>query len=198
MVLDMKRLTMLLTILILLSAQVYAQKIINTEAEAQPIFENAKSFVASMKMGVPRQILLRLESPDFIKVTFSSSGYRTGESVQAFYQSHSPESIWMPTGLDETEFFATAVHELIHAWQSSECPPQDRSLLEGLASWGTVQAYGSRKQSQRAISYLTSCSKRDPVEGKVVNHLMTLCRNGGIDAVINYVKKETKFNEKQQ
>ncbi len=172
----------------------FANQKISTENDAKPIYEDAKRFMAKFKMSVPRDILLRVESPDLVKIEASNSG-KSGANVQAFYRPHSPEVIYIPSNLDETELFATLAHELTHAWQSSYCPLQDTSFKEGLASWITVQAYIEKGQSNSALSYLNGCSRRDPEEAKTVKRIMDIYEREGIDGVIKYVTKETRYRE---
>lgn len=176
------------------STAAYSQKTINNEADAQAVYAQAKAFVARYKMSVPRDVILRLETEAQIQSDFSRHG-RSGANVEAYYQPYGPECICIPEGLSETEFFATAVHELTHAWQSSACPMQDRSFKEGLSSWMTAQAYQSRGRVDLAINYLNYISRTDAVENQTVNKLNMIFRSKGIDEVIKYVTSNSKYTE---
>ena len=171
-----------------------AERTIDKEEDAKVIYAQAKAFVARYKMSVPRDVIMRFETRDQIKADYSRSG-RSGEHTRAYYQPHSPECICIPEGLEETEFFATAVHELTHAWQSSECPIQDRGVVEGAAYWMTSKAYAQKGRTDRAVRCLNRCSGTDPIECKVATKLELLYREKGIDEVIKYLKTTTRYAE---
>ena len=170
-------------------------KVINDEAEAKILYQKAVDFTKQMKMDVGRDIYMRLEDPEAIKVHFSNSG-RSGENVFAFYQPMGPELIFMPKGTTAIKFYTAAVHELTHAWNSSNCPPQDRSVNEGLSKWMEFMACMSVGNRARAAIILRDSSVRDPIEYKVVQHLMQLYKTGGIDSVKQYVKTTYKYEDK--
>ena len=170
-------------------------KIINDEAEAKVLYQKAVDFTKQMKMNVDRDIYMRLEDPDAIKVHFSNSG-RSGGNVFAFYQPMGPELIFMPKGSTAIEFYTAAVHELTHAWNSSNCPPQDRSVNEGLSKWMEFMACMSVGNRARAGIILRDSSVRDPIEYKVVQHLMQLYKTGGIDSVKEYAKTTYRYEDK--
>ncbi len=199
----MKKLVFLfLTAIIIFSffSSVFAEeydwnKIINDEAEAKILYQKAVDYIKQMKMDVGRDIYMRFEEPEHIKV-HASNGGRSGENVFAFYRPMGPELIFMPKGATAIDFYTAAVHELTHAWNSSNCPPQDRSVNEGLSKWMefmSCMALGNRRKAGRI---LYESSVRDPIEYKVVQHLMELYKKGGIDSVKQYVKTTYRYEDK--
>ena len=170
-------------------------KIINDEAEAKILYQKAVDYVKQMKMDVGRDIYMRFEEPEHVKV-HASNGGRSGENVFAFYRPMGPELIFMPKGATAIDFYTAAVHELTHAWNSSNCPPQDRSVNEGLSKWMefmSCMAVGNRSKAGRI---LYESSVRDPIEYKVVQHLMERYKKGGIDSVKQYVKTTYRYEDK--
>ena len=144
------------------SAEENWNRIINDEAEAQALYKKAVDFTKQMKMNVDRDIYMRFEEPEYIKVQFSNGG-RSGEDVFAFYKPMGPELIYMPKGTTAIKFYTAAVHELTHAWHSSNCPLQDRSVNEGLSKWMEFMACMSVGDSARAAVILKDSSVRDPI-----------------------------------
>ena len=189
-------LTFVFCIVSSVSAEEDWDRVINDEAEAKVLYQKAVDFTKQMKMNVDRDIYMRFEDAEAIKVQFSSTGGRSGEDVFAFYQPMAPELIFMPKGTTAIKFYTAAVHELTHAWNSSNCPPQDRSVNEGLSKWMEFMACMSVGNRERAAVILRDSSVRDPIEYKVVQHLMKLYREGGIDSVKKYVKETYRYEDK--
>lgn len=178
------------------SAEENWNRIVNDEADAKALYQKAVEFTKQMKMNVDRDIYMRFEELEHIKVHASSSGGRSGENVLAFYRPYGPELIFMPKGVTAIDFYTAAVHELTHAWNSSNCPPQDRSVNEGLSKWMEFMACMSVGDRAKSARILGESSVRDPIEYKVVQHLMKLYKEGGIEAVKKYVKETYKYEDK--
>lgn len=81
--------------------------------------------------------------------TKSNEGGRAVDAV-AFYRPYNPEMVYVLSGETELDICQHLVHELTHAWQSRACPPQDRALKEGFASWMQYQYLVSKGAMDKA------------------------------------------------
>ena len=129
-----------------------------------------------------------LADKDEIQTKFTSSG-RSME-VAGFYQPYNPERILVLSGMSPERCAATIVHEYTHAWQSRNCPSQDRALTEGFASWieyRYLMAQGRRHEA------LQLTRRRDSDYGESLVKLLKLEKELGVAGVVAFAKKETKL-----
>ena len=172
--------------LLLLTGLAFAQ--ISDDA-AQAIFARAKVFDASLGVGTDRDVALMVRTRDELVVENNTHGGRTLE-INGFYRAYNVESIWICSGLSDDEIFGTCCHELAHAWQSTECPQQDRKLTEGFArwvEWKAMKSIGNEDMASRLMN------DRDPDYGGGLRFLAHLERREGAAAVIQYAKTETRI-----
>ncbi|MHB2018791.1 MAG: basic secretory protein-like protein [Candidatus Xenobia bacterium] len=174
-------------LILLLLAGVAAADV--TDDAAQTIYAQARAFDASLGLHVDRDIPLMVRTRDELEVENNTHGGRTLE-LNGFYRPYNVESIWVCSGLSPDEMFGTCCHELAHAWQSSDCPQQDRKLTEGFARWVEWKAMQSRGDEQIANLLLHD---RDPDYGGGLRFLVNLEQNQGAAAVIQYAKTETRI-----
>jgi hypothetical protein len=162
--------------------------LMTTDKQGEECFREARNFLRGLGMTIPRDILLKFRPEEEIQVQYISGGGRS-ISVGGYYQSHSPETIWIVNGQTRTRTIADMVHELTHAWQSDNCPLQDRMITEGLAVWCQYKALLSMGDS----SYAKSMEKwDDPDYGGGLRLFLAIEKKDGIQGVIKFAKKETK------
>lgn len=181
----------LLLVAVLCLTAVAARAAVTEEAQAEALFKKAREVLASLGLTVPREILLKLRTRDELMVENNTSGGRTLE-LNGFYRAYNPESIWMVSGLSETETIGVLAHELTHAWQSTNAPLQDRKLTEGFARWAeyhVLQAINQPGEAERLTR------DRDPDYGGGLRFLLQLEKEKGAPAVMEFARTQTRITE---
>ncbi len=176
-------------LLISLSAVQAQSPIVNTEADGKACVVEAKKVLSWLGIKIDRDIYIRVEPLEYLQT--HSSGERSGDRTFAFYQAHSPEAIWIPKGYSKDILIPSCVHELVHAWQTTNCPLQDRAVSEGLACWAEMRACLFMKRPDLAGRAMNGSG--DPIERKVIQRMMEIDKKDGPEAVLNYAKKTVKF-----
>ncbi|MDQ7826059.1 MAG: hypothetical protein RDV48_24870 [Candidatus Eremiobacteraeota bacterium] len=168
-------------------ASLWCQQI-TTDEQGTACCKEAKRILGLLGVKIDRDILIMVRPYDEVQVQHNSGGGRAVE-VGGYYQSHSPESIWIVAGLSRSKAIAVLAHELAHAWQSSNSPLQDRTLKEGFAEWckwKTLLALGELSLAGRLLSL------DDPDYGRGFKIFCNVEEKGGIPAVIQYARTATK------
>lgn len=173
--------------------QVVIEGVVSDEAGAKVCVSQAKSLLKILGLTIDRDIYLRVEDSSSVQTHFSNSGV-SGENVIAFYQAHDPECMFVTKGYKQTLTTVICAHELTHAWQSDNCPLQDKAITEGFAYWIESQAALLLHRSDLA-AMASRCSGTDPKEVKVFAYLQKLNQSGGLKAVLDYVKTARDFKE---
>jgi hypothetical protein len=182
---------MLAAALILMSYSPLCASTIDNDIEGAICLQESRKILATLGVTVEREILLKVRPRQEVQVHFVSSGGRS-ISVGGYYQAFSPETIWIVAGLDRNRTIADIAHELAHAWQSTNCPPQDRTITEGFATWcghKTLLYLGERQQAAR----LEALDDED--YGRGLKLFLSIEAKGGPKAVLDFAKTAVKVPE---
>lgn len=158
-----------------------------TQAELESLYAGVKRFLAQDEAGVmvDFDLPVKLADKDEIQTKLNERGRAV--SALGFYSPYNPEQIYILSGRDKTDCAATLVHEYTHAWQSRNCPSQDRALVEGFACWiqyRYLMHIGRQSMAQRLTRH------SDPDYGASLVKLLELEKKVGVKGVVKYVKTE--------
>lgn len=164
-----------------------ARDLILTQAQLETLYEGVKRFLRTDQTGVLVTFDLPVKLAD--KDEFDTKLNEGGRAVQAvgFYNPYNPEQIYMLSGRDKVETASTLVHEYTHAWQSRNCPSQDRAMKEGFACYVQYRYLLSIGQSGMARD-LTHNS--DPDYGASLATLLAYEKKVGVEGVVKWAKTE--------
>lgn len=160
------------------------------QARLDTVYQQVQKFINSYLGGIaikpppPAQ----LADKDELQTKFIEGG--RAMDVGGFYQPYNPEKIYILSGDTDVETAATLVHEYTHAWQSRNCPSQDRALTEGFASWVEYKYLVSRGETYKAQA-LTR--KPDPDYGAALVKFLELEKKLKPEGVIRYVQENAQF-----
>lgn len=159
-----------------------------TQAQLEDVYKKVKVFLKSDPAGlmVSDPPPVKLADKDEIQTKFTRSG--RAMDVAGFYSPYNPEEIFILSGQSPDSCGATIVHEYAHAWQSRNCPSQDRAVTEGFASWVEYRYLMSLGQTQTA-QQLTR--KSDPDYGASLIKLLEMEKQVGVDGVVKFAKTAT-------
>lgn len=158
------------------------------QAQLESVYSRVKAFLGTQKLLLPNLPPVKLANKDEIQTKFSESG--RAMDVAGFYSPYNPEQIYVLSGQTVDECAATLTHEYVHAWQSRNCPSQDRALTEGFASWVEykfLMAEGRRAQAERLLR------RNDPDYGASLKSLLEMEGKVGAEGVIKFAKTATKL-----
>jgi hypothetical protein len=188
-----KTICIILVLTLLCATPLYAGTIDN-DAEGMICLQEARRILASMGITVDREILLKVRPREEVQVHFVSGGGRS-ISVGGYYQAISPETIWIIAGRPKNRTIPDIAHELAHAWQSSNCPQQDRTITEGFATWCGYKAclYLGERGLAQALASLD-----DEDYGRGLKIFLAVESKSGLVGVLNYAKTATKVPEGQK
>lgn len=181
------RLPLLLAVLLLLASPARAQTVQGDEDGALWL-QRTRQIVAKLGVTVPRDILLKVRPADEVQVQYISTGGRS-ISVGGYYQPYNPETIWIVSGQSPEETMASMAHELAHAWQSTEAPLQDRTVVEGFARWVEYKLLLDLGEEARARDLAAS---PDPDYGEGLRLFLEVERRGGIPEVLKAARTARK------
>ncbi|HEY3997604.1 MAG TPA: basic secretory protein-like protein [Candidatus Xenobia bacterium] len=182
----MKRVVIVACLIVLSVAAVRAADVITDDAAAQALFKQAYAIMAEMGLKIDRDILLNFRTRDELNTENAGHGGRTLE-LNGFYRAYNPESVWVVSGLTKSETIGVMVHELTHAWQSTESPQQDRKLTEGFARWVEYHTYLKIGDADTAR---TIQEDPDPDYGGGLRYLLDLEKKQGIPAVVQFARTQ--------
>lgn len=165
-------------------------RIVNDEESAKVCVANAKLFLGILGIKIDRDILIRVEKLDDLQRE-AGRGYTSAGNTLAFYRAHSPESIWLPKGYAISELTPYVAHEMVHAWQTTNCPLQDIAIQEGLAQWAGLKVCQMTKRNDLAPRFMVYGN--DVQIAKMIQYFIQLERKGGFKAVLDYAKTATKL-----
>lgn len=158
---------------------------ITTQEQGDECFAEARKLLTSLGITIPRQILLKVRPQDEVQTHLANAGGRTVK-VGGYYQPYGPEQIWIVAGQTRNQTISDMTHELAHAWQSTECPLQDRTIKEGFAVWCEYKILIMLGEKVLA-KQLTL--REDPDYGGGLRLFLKVEKEGGIPAVLEYAKK---------
>lgn len=164
---------------------------IDTSAEIETLYKEIQNFVQSLT-GVKvdaSAVPVRLVQADELDTRFAESSGRSFRA-HAFYRAYNPEIIYVLSGHSAYDLGPTLAHEYTHAWQSRVCPPQDRMVTEGFASWVGYKYALSKGYSEQAQQMLRA---RDPDYGEGLKHCLELEKKSGVKGLVEFVRKASKF-----
>lgn len=120
----------------------------------------------------------------------ASSSPLFGRELGLYRRKGAESKIFLLYGLPREIIYETAAHELAHAWQAENCPPQQsEELREGFAQWVGAQVL-KMKGYHKAYEKLES--RRDYPYGTGYHRIKRVAQNLGLDGVKQYVKKTTR------
>lgn len=164
-----------------------ARNLILTQAQLEDLYSGVKAFLKKDQTGVvvDFDLPVKLADPD----EFNTKANEGGRAVRAvgFYSAYNPEQIYMLSGRDRVETASTLAHEYTHAWQSRNCPSQDRALKEGFACYVEYRYLISIGERARAQG-ITRIS--DPDYGEALSRLLEYEKKVGVDGVVKWATTE--------
>lgn len=90
--------------------------------------------------------------------------------------------------------YSTSLHELTHAWQIENCPPdQDDRIIEGFATW--IACKGLFDDGDYALYHTYMDHLRDPVYGVGYRYILHLEDEMGEKKAVEFVKKARELPE---
>ena len=165
---------------------------IDTPAKAEALYKEVQSFVQTLTgVKVEGAPPLRLVQSDELDTRFAESSGRSFRA-HAFYQPYNPEMIYLLTGHSAYDLGPTLAHEFTHAWQSRTCPPQDRMVTEGFASWVGYKyalSKGYHEQAQRMLG------ARDPDYGEGLRRCLEIEKKSGVKGLVKFVRESANFQK---
>jgi hypothetical protein len=159
-----------------------------TPDQAQKVQLEVQGFVRNL-LGFSDSPPMQVVDKDELQTKFSEGG--RSMDVAGFYRPYNPEMVYILSGKQALEDGAVLAHEYTHAWQSRNCPPQDRALTEGFASWVEYQYYTAHGAPGEAAR-LTR--KRDPDYGASLVSLLAREQRMGRAAFLAWVRKAHDLN----
>jgi len=161
-----------------------------TQAELESLYDGVKQFLKTDEAQVMVNFELPVKLAD--KDEFDTKHNEGGRAISAvgFYSPYNPEQIYILSGRERTECAATLVHEYTHAWQSRNCPSQDRALSEGFACW--IQYRYLQSIGQKALAHnITLIS--DPDYGASLKQLLEMEKTLGVKGIVEFAKTNQKL-----
>ena len=156
--------------------------------QLEGIYDRVEGFLRTEGLLVPNPPPVKIADKDEIQTKFTRSG--RSMDVAGFYSPYNPEEIFILSGQSAEECASTMAHEYTHAWQSRNCPSQDRAVSEGFASWVQYHYLVSAGRQREAQS-LTR--KTDPDYGASLVKLLEMEKKVGKKGVIEFAKTATSF-----
>ena len=156
-----------------------------SQTELDSIFAKIRKYVDKELGGevVSPSLYVQIADKDELQTKLNEGGRAV--DANGFYQPYNPEKIYILTGLTRGDCSGVAAHEYTHAWQSRNCPSQDRALTEGFACW--VQYH-----------YLVSAGFRDDAKdllgrsdadyGQSLHKLLEMEKKVGMKKVIEFAR----------
>lgn len=166
------------------AARAHGLSIVSSENEALSIYGHARDELAAMGLTIPRNVPLMYRTRDELMVENNGSGGRAIE-LDGFYRAYNPEEIWVVSGLPRDRTLGVMAHELTHAWQTTNCPLQDRKLHEGFACWIQYKIL-LRDRYEEQASRLTQV--RDDDYGGGLRALLDVEKRQGVEAVMEIAR----------
>lgn len=112
-----------------------AYTIIENDGQFQPVFQQARALLAS-NFGISVNGPVRALLVDGAKLDALYSGAYRGNQIGLYRRAGGVHEIYVMGDRDRDQVLGTSAHELVHAWQSEACrPDQDIVVKEGFALW---------------------------------------------------------------
>lgn len=159
--------------------------------QIETIYREVQAYICNSFGGiaVTPPPFVKIVDLDEISFQFNEGSGRNMEIV-GFYRPYDPEQIYILSGYQAITCASTLCHEYTHAWQSRNCPPQDRALKEGFASWVQYKYLLSKRENKKAECIRNSTQ---PDYGDGVRKCLELESKLGIPGLIEYVKTQKNF-----
>ena len=160
------------------------------ESAATALQKQVLNFLQS-QLGSATLPPIRMCDKDELQTKMNEHGRAV--DVIGFYSPYNPEQVYLLTGVPPIELQSTMTHEYTHAWQSRNCPQQDRALSEGFACWVTYKFLLSKNETSRAERIRRH---QDPDYGASLNKLLEREQRIGAKALVEWVKKARNVDDK--
>lgn len=158
------------------------------DGEARLLYSEVRSYVARLIKGKQRVPDIQVVDKDELQTKMIESGRAI--QVLGFYRAYNPEMIYVLSGHSKSELAPIVAHEYVHAWQSDNCPQQDRAMTEGFATWVQYKYLISQGRVTEARGLL-STGRPDYDDG--LNACLKLEKQKGISGLLKFVTTEGKF-----
>ncbi len=158
------------------------------DGQARVFYNEVRTWVARLIGGKQRVPDIQVVDKDEIQTKMVESGRAV--QVLGFYRAYNPEMIYVLSGHSKPELAPIVAHEYVHAWQSENCPAQDRSLTEGFATWVQYKYLMSQGKTVEARGLINS-GRPDYDEG--LNACLKIEKQKGVKGLLKYVTTETKI-----
>ena len=158
-----------------------------TQQQAETLYKEVRTFVDTLLGGqMDRVPEVRVVDKDEIQTR------KGGRAVQVtgFYRAYNPEMVYVLSGHTAKELGPTIAHEYTHAWQSRNCPSQDRTLKEGFAVWVEYQ-YLLAKGERNEASSLLDTGRPDYDEG--LQKCLEVEKKQGRKGLLKFVTTQGNF-----
>jgi len=182
-----RKFILLIIIVIFLTSLSFAQTI-NTDQQGDQLLAEVRTILAPMGIIVNRNFPVFVRPYDDIQRQNIAKGGLSME-VAGFYKPYGGEAIWMMAGLPKYRAISTLAHEYTHAWQTDNCPLQDRMLSEGFATWVEYKVL-TKMGYTTAANQLFSGSNADYSQGLKIFY--NIEQKQGTQAAIDYAKTAKK------
>lgn len=156
-----------------------------TQSELDGLFTKVRKYVDKELGGtaVSPSLYVQIADKDELQTKLNEGGRAV--DANGFYQPYNPEKIYILTGLTRGECAGVAAHEYTHAWQSRNCPSQDRALTEGFACWVQYHYLVSAGFPEDARQLLR---RSDADYGQSLHKLLEMEKKIGVKKVIEYAR----------
>lgn len=182
-----------LTLIILISIGFLPAKADNIPVVIENTEDGEKALEKSLDV-LKEHLRMRFGLPVEVKVVTGSeldkllpnSPYK-GSIVGVYKFRDGRHMIYMMRGVHRDKFHGTLCHELTHAWQAENCPPQDIYLREGLAVWvqyKSLRWVGAYTMARNLNQYIA-----DPVYGVGYRFVQKLEDKYGESGVLEEIRK---------
>lgn len=156
-----------------------------TQPQLESLYDGVQAFLKADPTGVMVNYHLPVQIADKDEIQTKMIEGGRAVSVEGFYSPYNPEKIYILSGQTKDSAGSTLVHEYTHAWQSRNCPSQDRALKEGFASY-IAYRYLMHVGQPGMARQLTRHS--DPDYGASLVKLLEMEKQKGVKGVMEFVK----------
>ncbi len=149
-----------------------------------PIKKKAVGFLeGQLRIKVNHKINYELQDKIFLE---RKSKNMSNDINGLFYRKGDDYNIYVLYGLRKTDMIWVIAHEITHAWQAENCSENMKKIdREGFAQWTAYHAvryFGHKK-------YAENMRNGDSVYSSGLNKMLNIEKNGGVEAVMSYIKK---------
>lgn len=160
-----------------------------SDEQLKAAYGRAQQVAQMLGMTMGRSIPLECRPLREVEAAFSMKpGSLPGAGMGGYYQQWNPERIWIANDQEMWQVYYYLGSSLAHAWQLENSPRNTSDELStAFCVWGAYKTLKECGYSQVAARFETI-----PATANLRRLLKYERENGGLSAVISYMKKETK------